>query len=378
MLTISALTLSVLMIGTQPASGDKPEAKPAAPTTPPTAAPPAAATPTKPAAPNAGKPVAPDKNAKNPKDDAAEKGDIIALNDGTSMVAPIIKESAESVWIDFGFNVVEIPRSRIKEITRRGLDTAPSEVETAADSLYRTVAKPASMPERAPKEQAKVFGEAVVMVSTPGGLGSGFVIHPEGYAITNAHVIQGETKIRCTMFRNDTSSDAQSLRRLELDDIEIIAVNNHLDLALIKIKSPDGKPFPTVYVQGVEELTAGQEVFAIGAPLGLERTLTTGVIATTQRNFEGMTYIQTTAQINPGNSGGPLFNSRGEVIGVTNMKIPFFEGLGFAIPARYVRDFIRNRDAFAYDKNNPNSGHNYNAPPPRQNFGKAPMLDDTK
>jgi serine protease Do len=190
--------------------------------------------------------------------------------------------------------------------------------------------------------------------------------------VTNAHVIQGETKIKCVVFEQGELD----FRRREIQDVEIMAVNNHLDLALIKIKSPDGKPFPTVYMQGSEELAAGQEVFAIGAPLGLERTLSQGVIATTQRNFEGMTYIQTTAQINPGNSGGPLFNGRGEVIGVTNMKIPLGEGLGFAIPARYVRDFIRNSDAFAYDKSNPNSGYNYGAPPTRSKFGPPPTLDD--
>ncbi len=196
---------------------------------------------------------------------------------------------------------------------------------------------------------------------------------PDGYVVTNAHVIQGETKIKCLVFEQGELD----FRRREIQDVEIIAVNNHADLALLKMKSPDGKPFPTVYLQGSEELAAGQEVFAIGAPLGLERTLSQGVIATTQRNFEGATYIQTTAQINPGNSGGPLFNARGEVIGVTNMKIPLGEGLGFAIPARYVRDFLRNREAFAYDKSNPNSGYNYGAPPTRSKFGAPPSLNDT-
>ena len=100
------------------------------------------------------------------------------------------------------------------------------------------------------------------------------------------------------------------------------------------------------------------------------------MISTTQRNFEGITYIQTDTQINPGNSGGPLFNDKGEVIGVTNMKIPLGEGLNFAIPARYVRDFLRNREAFAYDKNNPNSGYSYNEPPTRANFDTPPQLDD--
>lgn len=369
MTTVATLlsSLCVALVSAQPA--------PSAPNTPAAGSAPAAPAAKAPAAPSA-----PAKAEKADKSDAAsEKGDIIAMTDGTSLTAPIIKENAETIWVDLAGKPVEIARSKIKEITRRAASSSAGEEEASpTGSLFRSLPNPAAVPERAPKELAKIHGEAVIMVSTPGGLGSGFIIHPEGFAITNAHVIQGETKLRATLFRLDTSSDAQNLRRLELDDVEIIAVNNHLDLALIKIKSPDGKPFPTVYVQGAEELTAGQDVFAIGAPLGLERTLTTGVIATTQRNMDGLTFIQTTAQINPGNSGGPLFNTKGEVIGVTNMKLMFMEGLGFAIPARYVRDFIRNRDAFAYDKNNPNSGHNYNAPPPRQNFGKAPQLDDSK
>src|SRR5262249_26573401 len=96
----------------------------------------------------------------------------------------------------------------------------------------------------------------------------------------------------------------------------------------------------------------------------------------TLRNFEGVTYIQTTTQINPGNSGGPLFNDRGEVIGVANMKIPLGEGLGFAIPARYLRDFLRNRDTFAYDKDNPNSRYSYTEAPPPPGSRPAPVPTD--
>ena len=220
---------------------------------------------------------------------------------------------------------------------------------------------------------ARRFGGAVIKVATPSGLGSGFIIHPDGYAITNAHVVQGETKLKATLF----AEDDREFRRDVLDDIEILAVNNHVDLALIKIPKPDGQDsFPYVYVQGTEQLEAGQEVFAIGNPLGLERTLSRGVVATTQRAFQGLAFIQTTAQINPGNSGGPLFNLKGEVIGVTNMGIPAGEGLGFAIPARYVRDFCNNYEGFAYDKDNPNSGYNYQPAPPRSEFGTPALLDD--
>ena len=299
---------------------------------------------------------------------AAPTDATVRMQDGTTIAARVLKESPEYVWLDVGFEVLRVPRSNIQSIERPEADAA-TEGDARPTDLFRTTD---NLPERAPKELARTFGGAVIMVSTPSGLGSGFIIDPEGYAITNAHVIQGERKIRVAVFEQ-TDRD---LRRRNIENVEIIAVNNHLDLALIKLTSPDGKPFPTVYMQAEEDLAAGQSVFAIGAPLGLERTLSRGVIATTQRSFEGMTYIQTTTQINPGNSGGPLFNDKGEVIGVTNMKIPFGEGLGFAIPARYVRDFIRNRDAFAFDDQNPNSGHLYHDPPSRQREGAPPALDD--
>lgn len=158
--------------------------------------------------------------------------------------------------------------------------------------------------------------------------------------------------------------------------MELIAVNNHLDLALVRIEHPEDGEFDFAPVQDFEKLEIGQPVFAIGNPLGLERTLTQGVVSTTQRNFNGLTYIQTDTPINPGNSGGPLFNTRGEVIGITNMGILGGEALGFAIPARYVKDFVRNREAFAYDRSNPNSGHIYHEPPSRRLPGGPSILDD--
>ena len=81
--------------------------------------------------------------------------------------------------------------------------------------------------------------------------------------------------------------------------------------------------------------------------------------------MEGELYLQTTAQINPGNSGGPLFNLAGEVVGVTNMKITFGEGLGFAIPVELVKNFLDHRDAFAYSTDNPNNPYRYLEPPSR-------------
>jgi serine protease Do len=114
-----------------------------------------------------------------------------------------------------------------------------------------------------------------------------------------------------------------------------------------------------------DKLSVGDRVFAIGSPLGLERTVTEGILSTKTRELDGELYLQTTAQINPGNSGGPLFNLRGEVVGVTNMKITMGEGLGFAIPVESVEHFLSHRDAFAYDNDNPSNPYRYLPPPSR-------------
>ncbi|TVQ80553.1 MAG: peptidase S1 [Phycisphaeraceae bacterium] len=294
--------------------------------------------------------------------------DIVTLRDGRSIQAPILKETRQTVWLDLDFDVVAIPRAEIESILRADRAEAGT-VQSDRRRLYRIAQSPS---ERSPREHAKRIGSAVILVSTPRGLGSGFIIREDGFAITNAHVIQGETRIRVTVFEEGE----QEFRRLVIDDVEIIAVNNHLDLALIRLKHPDESPFVTVPVMADDDIEVGEEVFAIGNPLGLERSLSAGVVSTTNRNFEGLTFIQTTAEVNPGNSGGPLFNARGEVIGVINMGALFADGIGFGIPARYLRDFVNNRDAFAYDRNNPNSGHSYKSAPDRQEFGVPDILDD--
>ncbi len=299
----------------------------------------------------------------------ASAQDTITLRDGSTIRAKVVKETDSSIWVDLGSTLLELERAEIVERQREEAGEASIGVGDGEDRLYTVES---GLAERSPKELAKAFGDAVVKVSTPRGLGSGFIIHPDGYAITNAHVVQGERKIRCTVWERTE----HEFKRMLIEDVRIIAVNNHIDLAMIKMEHPDGKPFKTVNIQGGEELAAGQSVFAIGNPLGLERTLSRGVISTTSRSFEGLAYIQTDTQINPGNSGGPLFNDRGEVIGVTNMGIPMGEGLNFAIPARYLKDFIEHRDAFSFDAENPNSGYEYKDGPGRKRAGSPPQLDD--
>jgi len=298
---------------------------------------------------------------------AGASGDLVKLRSGASIAGTILKQTDRSVWIDIGQDVVQLDMEQVDAVERADAGTA---LKADASQLFATAKDLPTLP---PKELAKSLGPAVIKVSSPGGLGSGVIISPDGYAITNAHVIQGERALRATTWVRQPDG---SLKRTDIDDVEIEAVNNALDLALIKLKSPDGKPFPVAPVEADDALDAGQRVFAIGNPLGLERTLTEGVVSVPAMQLDGRTYIQTDTPINPGNSGGPLFNMRGEVVGITNMKITLGENVGFAIPARHVKEFVRHREAFAFDRNNPNSGHYYHQAPPRAQPGAPGQLED--
>src|SRR5439155_25460556 len=202
---------------------------------------------------------------------------------------------------------------------------------------------------------------AVVQVRTPGGLGSGFIINADGFFMTNFHVIEGETQISVEVYHE---TDGQ-LERKTYKQVRIIAINKFEDLALLKIDDKEAPKFKSVPLGSADALAVGESVFAIGSPLGLERTVTEGILSTKTRQLAGELYLQTTAQINPGNSGGPLFNMAGEVIGVTNMKITFGEGLGFAIPVESVKFFLDHRDSFTYSNDNPSNPYRYLEPPSR-------------
>jgi serine protease Do len=300
--------------------------------------------------------------------DAERSARSIVLTSGQKLIARIIKEGPETIFVDLGHSILPIPRRHVQSIdvqaTTRPADDSDREIDQK--SLYSL----AHLPIRSLKECVNLFGEGVVTVRTPSSLGSGFTIDERGYVVTNFHVIQGETKISVSIFRQK----GDTFQKDKIDDVKIIAVNPFFDLALLKMEPPEGGKFTKVHLARSAVLRDGDGVFAIGNPLGLERTVSQGIVSKTNRTLSGLLYIQTTAQINPGNSGGPLFNQRGEVIGVTNMKVMFGEGLGFAIPSRYVIEFLEHRDAFAYDSDSPNSGHVYVQPPPRQEMGRPEFL----
>jgi serine protease Do len=287
--------------------------------------------------------------------------DTIQLKDSAAVTGKILVEKPDSIVVDVGYTVLVVPRTAISGISR---SSSVLSVTSPGGSLLDVTpqfytAGVAASPTHDVQDLVKQLGQAVVQVRTPEGLGSGFFVNPDGYLITNFHVIEGETEISVEVY----SQVNGQLDRETYKQVRIIAINKFHDLALLHIEDKNAPKFKYVTLGSSDSLNVGDSVFAIGSPLGLERTMTEGILSTKTRELEGELYLQTTAQINPGNSGGPLFNLDGEVVGVTNMKILFGEGLGFAIPVELVKNFLDHRDAFAYSTDNPNNPYRYLAPP---------------
>ena len=296
----------------------------------------------------------------------------VELKGKASVTGNILAEKRDQIIVDLGYTVLDIPRSQVSRVIADGaapksnaVSTHPAPAPALADTtgpdddFYRVSVTPPG--ERSVRDLVNEIGEAVVQVRTPEGLGSGFFINPDGFLITNFHVTEGETQISVEVYHRTEGQ----LERTVYKQVRIVALNKFGDLALLRVEDKDAPKFVCVTLGDSDSLSVGDSVFAIGSPLGLERTVTEGILSTKTREFEGDLYLQTTAQINPGNSGGPLFNMRGEVVGVTNMKITFGEGLGFAIPVDLVKYFLNHREAFAYDNDNPSNPYRYLEPPSR-------------
>ncbi|HEY9232432.1 MAG TPA: trypsin-like peptidase domain-containing protein [Blastocatellia bacterium] len=164
------------------------------------------------------------------------------------------------------------------------------------------------------------------------GTGSGVIVNPDGYILTNAHVVNGATRLRVKL-----SDGSES-------EAKVIGVDQPTDLAVIKIDVK--KPLPAARLGDSDKLAVGDWVLAIGSPFGLEQTVTAGIISAKDRDTEqGSTpfqkFLQTDAAINPGNSGGPLVNLAGEVIGINTQiatSTGAYSGIGFALPASTAAD----------------------------------------
>lgn len=175
-------------------------------------------------------------------------------------------------------------------------------------------------------------GPAVVSLSLgrgrrEGGMGSGVLVAPDGYVLTNAHVVDGSSSIEAT-FTDGRRFDAR-----------VVGLDRPTDLALVRVS---GSSLPYATMGTASALRQGQLVVAIGNPLGFQSTVSTGVVSATERGLRGRdgrmieNLVQHTAPLNPGNSGGPLVDFRGRLVGVNTAIIAFAQGMSFAIPSETV------------------------------------------
>ncbi|KIH76040.1 serine protease Do [Geoalkalibacter ferrihydriticus] len=199
-------------------------------------------------------------------------------------------------------SVVNISTSRT---VQRRAPTMPGPGGDLFDEFFERFFR--GMPEQRPRPQQS--------------LGSGFIISADGYILTNDHVVNGADEIRVRL------ADGRAF------DAEIKGTDSKLDLALLKIET--GENLPVAPLGDSDGLNIGEWVMAIGNPFGLNQTVTVGIVSAKGRVIGAGPYddfIQTDASINPGNSGGPLFNMRGEVVGINTAIVAHGQGIGFAIP----------------------------------------------
>ena len=182
-------------------------------------------------------------------------------------------------------------------------------------------------------------GPAVIQITNKGagmfgggGTGSGFIIDPDGSAITNNHVVEGARSLSVTM------ADGKSY------PAKIIGRSPQNDVALIKIDA-SGVSLPTVELGDSAAVQPGDIAIAIGSPLGLDKTITSGIVSAVNRDMNAWQVslkglIQTDAAINPGNSGGPLLNDAGQVIGINTLGANGITGIGFAVPINTAKQLL--------------------------------------
>jgi serine protease Do len=178
------------------------------------------------------------------------------------------------------------------------------------------------------------------LVTTQRASGSGVIVDPEGYIVTNAHVVNGAQRLRVELSLPAVTGRSILASSSQIVPAQLVGLDIETDLAVIKI---DRKNLPVLSFADSDELKTGQIVLALGSPMGFRNSVSLGVISSVARQLEPespMIYVQTDASINPGSSGGPLVDLRGRVVGINTLLFSQAggdEGLGFAAPSNIVR-----------------------------------------
>ena len=233
-----------------------------------------------------------------------------------------------------GYSVPLVAQSVAETDPLRRLD---SSVETLVKKVSPSVVQIAATGYGAVGESNR--GNAGVTVGHLHAIGSGFIIDPSGYIITNAHIVNEAQQVQVILpaVPSDSTPSGSLAYRGDSLAAHIVGIAPEFDLAVIQVDGATN--LPTLPLANYSDLLQGQVVFAFGSPEGLPNSVTMGILSATARQANPdspMVYIQTDAPINPGNSGGPLVNVSGEVVGVNTFILSQSggnEGLGFAIPS---------------------------------------------
>ena len=185
----------------------------------------------------------------------------VTLVGGSRVTAPLLRQNDDGVVLDLGFDVLQIPAKKLLDVRPETLE--PERREESEHDIFRT----GRLEAREVPELVKRFGEAVVMVRNPGGLGTGFLISQDGHLVTNYHVVENNTRIQVTLFRRT----AKGFEKTEFRKVKIVALQPLRDLAILQIGPEETKgrlPEPVV-INDRDDLRVGDLVFAIGNPAGL-------------------------------------------------------------------------------------------------------------
>ena len=183
-------------------------------------------------------------------------------------------------------------------------------------------------------------GHPVSLFGRQNSIGSGVIVDPLGYVVTNAHVISGAVSIKVAFGSASQNGVADIDAELETVEAKIVGVDTESDLAVLKIERTG---LPALKFANSDRLRQGDLVLALGAPIGLPNSMSLGVVSAPARSLgedNPMVYVQTDASINPGNSGGPLINMKGEVVGINTAIIADGQGIGFAIPINMAKEIV--------------------------------------
>jgi serine protease Do len=195
-------------------------------------------------------------------------------------------------------------------------------------------------------------GADLAPITIQRGTGSGIILDPNGYIVTNAHVVELARHVKVMIpFSEEERAASRSILKVHARVVggQVVGVDHETDLAVIKVQE---KGLPHLKLADSDGVNQGQIVLAFGAPFGMENTMTMGIVSAVARQLQPdapVVYIQTDTPINPGNSGGPLVNAKGEVVGVNTMILSRSggsEGLGFAVPSNIVRNVFQQLKSF--------------------------------